>query len=100
MVTYQCTCPAMVPQKPADGWTGESANCTTHNPNNTAASHHASSMLIRNNVPTNDCPSVMSNSSSCWESKAMVDGAPRLSEKTMGSIAASSVHWLILLETI
>src|SRR5579859_693925 len=93
-------CVATAPQKGAESGTGDNANWMAHSANSTAASHHASSMLMRNRAPTSDWPSVMRSSSSCCESKEMVAGAPLLAEKTMASMATSRVHWLMLLETM
>src|SRR4051794_20198706 len=90
----------MNPRTPGPGATGENANWTNHKPKSAEASHQASFIFTRNNIPINDCPRVISNSSSCWSSKEMELILPRLQEYTSGSIAVSSVHWLILLDTM
>ena len=51
-------------------------------------------------MPTSDCASVIRISSRCCASNSMADGSPRDIEYTIGSIAARSVHWLMLLDTM
>src|SRR5579872_1203692 len=70
------------------------------NTNMVAASYHVSRILIRNVIPTTAWPSVSSSSTCCSGSNTIGVLAPTLIDNTMGSVAVSRVHWLMLLETI